>query len=264
MKLSNKVVFITDADSGSGKALTHRLADEGAHFILNSISDGKDICSDLEHCQARGSKAIVVNIDLCKSSAVVHMLENAAQQLGTVDVLLHNNNLVKPASVEACDEECFLEILNANAKSAFICAQAVGKQMAWKQSGRIVFVSSIHAEKPTGSSFAYSVSQGAIKMLTREASLVLGRHGVGVNVIEMGPVEGDDALFKSDISSLYNRYQYKVPNAVPGTYDDLAQIVSFLCSDEARYVNGADIRLDGGFLMHYMDFKMKKPADMEV
>lgn len=264
MKLSNKVVFITDADGGSGRAFLERMTDEGAHFILNSTSEGKDLASSLETCQAKGSKIIVVNIDLCKDSELADMLETAEQQLGAIDVLLHNNRKVNNASVEACDETSFLEILNANAKSAFLCAQAVGKQMKAKQSGTIIFVSSIHAEKPTGSSFAYSASQGAVKMLSREASLVLGRHGINVNLIELGPVEGDDELFKSDISSLYDEYRYKVPNAVPGTYDDLAELALFLCTDEARYLNGADIRLDGGFLMHYMDFKMKKPFPPEV
>lgn len=264
MRLRNKVVFITDADSGSGKALVNRLADEGAHFILNSSSNSEKIQAQLERCHAAGSKVMVINIDLCRSTAVAEMLESAAQEVGTVDVFLHNNNLVKPAGVETCEEELFLEILNANAKSAFICTQAVGKQMAAKESGKIIYVSSIHGEKPTGSSFAYSVSKGAVKMLTREAALKLGRHGINVNVIEMGPVEGDHAVFKSEISSLYDSYRYKVPNAVLGTYDDLAQLALFLCTDEARYANGADIRLDGGFLMHYMDFKMKKPADAEV
>jgi glucose 1-dehydrogenase len=259
MRLHNKIVFITDADSDSGKTLINRLADEGAHFILNSVSGGEEIQAHLARCQASGSKAIVVNINLCKGAEVDAVLDGAAEQLGTVDVLVHNNNVVKPISVETGEEELFLEIMNANAKSAFICTKAVGKHMEAKQSGKVIYVSSIHAEKPTGSSFAYSASKGAVKMLSREASIVLGRHGVNVNSIEFGPVEGDDIAFKSDISTLYDSYEYKVPNAVLGSYDDLAQLVLFLATDEARYINGADIRMDGGFLMHYMDFKMKKP-----
>jgi glucose 1-dehydrogenase len=80
-----------------------------------------------------------------------------------------------------------------------------------------------------------------------------------VNVIEMGPVEGDDYTFRSQISSLYEDYEYKVPNAVLGTVEDTAHLLLYLCSEEARYINGADIRMDGGFLMHYIDFKMKRP-----
>ncbi|MDD9268542.1 SDR family NAD(P)-dependent oxidoreductase [Paenibacillus sp. GCM10023248] len=264
MKLTKKVIFITDADSGSGKALLYRLADEGAHFILNSVSGGTNLESELQRCQTRGVQVVIVNANLLSSSAVVSVLEDTTKQIGPVDILIHNNRTVKTSSVELCEEDCFLEVLNANAKSAFVCAQAVGKQMIAKQSGTMLFVGSIHAEKPTGSSFSFSVSQGAIKMLSREASLVLGRHGIHVNFIEMGPVAGDDTLFQSDVSSIYEDYMYKVPSNVLGTYDDLAQLVSFLCSDNARHMNGADIRLDGGFLMHYMDHKMKKPPDLEV
>jgi glucose 1-dehydrogenase len=259
MRLQNKIIFITDADSNSGKTLINRLADEGAHFILNSVSDGEEIQSNIAYCQTQGSKVKIVNIDLCKSSEVGSMLETAAQHLGTVDVLIHNNNAVISTSVEICSEELFLQIMDANTKSAFICTQAIGKQMATKQSGKVIYISSIHAEKPTGSSFVYSVSKGALKMLSREAALILGRYGVNVNTIELGPVEGDREKFKSDISTLYDAYQYKVPNAVLGNNDDLAQVVLYLSTNEARHVNGADIRVDGGFVLHYMDHKMKKP-----
>jgi glucose 1-dehydrogenase len=263
MKIHNKVVFITDADSGSGKAILHQLVSEGAHFILNSPSNGEEIRLDLEQCHAAGSKTVVINIDLCSRSELDATLEQTALQLGTVDILVHNNNLVKPASVETCEEEVFLEILNANTKTAFVCTQSIGKQMIDQQSGKIIYVSSIHAEKPNGSSFAYSASKGAVKMLASEATLLLGRHGITVNSIEMGPVEGDNVAFASTFSSLYDSYEYKVPNAVLGTYEDLASLVQYLASDESRYLNGAAIRLDGGFLNHYMDHKMKKPLSLE-
>ncbi|WP_199613704.1 SDR family NAD(P)-dependent oxidoreductase [Paenibacillus alkalitolerans] len=258
MKLKDKIVFITDADSGSGRAIAERLAAEGAHFILNSASGGENIKSNLQLLKDSGSKTVVTNVNLCKSSDVEAILEETARRLGIIDVLVHNNNVLKPASVETCDEQLFLEIMNANAKSAFVCTKAVGKQMALKKSGKIIYASSIHAEKPTGSSFAYSVSKSSVKMLCREAAIILGRDGINVNTIELGPVDGDDLLFKSDISTLYDFYQYKVPNAFLGSYDDLAHLVLFLSTDEARYVNGAEIRMDGGFLMHYMDHKMKR------
>jgi glucose 1-dehydrogenase len=259
LKLQDKVVFITDADSDSGKAIMNRLAAEGARFLLNSVSGGEAIEQELDRLRALGSNAVVANINLCVSSEVSELLAETAREIGPVDVLVHNNNLVKSANVESCEESLFLEIMNANAKSAFICAREVGRQMAARQTGRVIFVNSIHAEKPTGSSFAYSASKGAVKMLCREAALVLGREGINVNSIEMGPVAGDDERFASDISTLYESYQYKVPSANLGSCEDLAHLVLYLSGDESRYVNGADIRLDGGFLMHYMDFKMKRP-----
>ena len=259
MNLQNKIVFITDSDSSSGKAVLSRLSQNGAHFILNSYSGGVELTRELALIREAGLQAIVVNIDLGKSAVVADMLQFAEQQLGKVDVLIHNNNAVYPGSVEHGEEELFLQSLAVNAKSAFICTQAVGKQMREKQAGKIIYISSIHAEKPTGSAFTYSLSKGAVKMLSKEAALVLGRFGVSVNTIELGPMEGDDKLFQSSISTLYNEYEYKVPNAVLGRNEDLAELVLFLASDEARCINGSDIKLDGGFLLHYMNFKMKRP-----
>ncbi len=230
---------------------------------MNSVSGGVQLRSEVTALANTGSKVIVVTIDLCRSAEVDAMLEETERHLGAVDILVHNNNLVKRSSVESCEESLFVELLNANAKSAFICTKSIGKQMSSRQSGKVIYVSSIHAEKPTGSSFAYSVSRGAVKMLCREAAIVLGRDGVNVNSIEMGPVAGDNERFRSDISTLYDAYQNKVPNASLGDMEDLANLVLFLSTDEARYINGADIRLDGGFLMHYMDHKMKRTAHDE-
>jgi len=262
MKLSGKTVWITDADSRSGKALLLRLAAEGAALLLGSDSGGSDIAQELAQARRAGARVRVCTVDDCRSAEVARMLDEAEQELGPVDVLIHNRNLVRPISVEHGEEEVFREVMNANAKSAFVCAKEAGRRMTARQAGgRIVFVSSIHAEKPTGMSFAYSASKGAVKMLAREASVVLGRHGIGVYSIEFGPVEGDGDLFRSDLSKLYDLYRYKVPSAVLGTYDDLAELALFLAGDGARYLNGADIRMDGGFLLHYLDFKMKLPTE---
>ncbi|WP_219835423.1 SDR family NAD(P)-dependent oxidoreductase [Paenibacillus sp. R14(2021)] len=262
MKLRGKVVFITDADSASGRALATRLSEEGAHLILNSLSHRERTEDERENAQVGSTGIVVISIDLCSSLDVSDALDLAEKQLGgTVDVLIHNNDLLHPALVETCAEDVFLAILNANAKSAFVCTQAAGRRMAAKRSGKIVYVSSIHAEKPTGSSFAYSASKGAVKMLAKEAALELGRCGIGVNTIELGPVRGDDERFSSGFSFLYDDYERKMPHNLPDGYDDLAGLVAYLASDEVRAMNGADIRLDGGFLLHYMDHKKKQLND---
>lgn len=259
MRLRNQVVFVTDADSPSGKAMMRRLAEEGASLLLNSVSGGVDIASELQQLHAGGTKTVVGQIDLCDHEDVNRHLDEATQLLGEVGVLVHNRQLVAPISVESGEQSLFDTLLRVNAKSAFICAQAAGARMAARGAGRIVFVGSIHAEKPTGSSFAYSAAMAAVQLLSREASLALGRFGVNVNHILMGPVPGDDAVFRSDISFLYDDYEYKVPNAALGSWDDLAELVVFVAGEHSRYLNGADIRLDGGFLNHYLDAKMKKP-----
>ncbi|MFD1953849.1 SDR family NAD(P)-dependent oxidoreductase [Paenibacillus thailandensis] len=259
MERCASVVMITDADSPSGKAFIREFAGSGAGLVLGSPSGGSEIEAELRIVDAAGAKALVANADLTSREEVALLLEQARHQLGPVDVLIHNNDHYIPALTEDCEERDFAAVMEANAKTAFLCAQAVGKQMAELEHGSIVFLTSVHAEKPTGSSFAYSASKGAVKMLAKEAALYLGRFGIRVNTIEMGPVEGDPDRFRSPFSTLYDNYRYKVPSGELGSYRDAAAIARFLVSEEARYLNGADIRLDGGFLLHYMDHKMKRP-----
>lgn len=262
MKLHNQVVFVTDADHPSGIAIWKKLAAEGAHLVLCSASRGQAIAQEISQLEQQGARIIAEQVDLCSTEAVDGFLQKAEEHLGPVYVLVHNNNVVKPVSVSTCEEELFQEMLQVNAKTAFITTQAAGRRMAEQQAGRIIYVSSIHAEKPTGSSFAYSVSKGAVQMLSREAALALGRYGVNVNHIQLGPVEGDHYVFYSEISGLYEDYRYKVPSTVLGTYDDLADLVLYLSSDASASINGADIRVDGGFLLHYLDVKTKKPLHL--
>lgn len=262
--MTRKAVFIADADSASGKALIAKFGRADTDLILNSLLSDKEWEELLASCRAAGSRVHVTNADLCSSRDLSVMLDQAEEQIGPIDVMIHNCGVIRPAAVETCEEALFVEMMQANAKSAFFCTQAIGKRMAARGGGSVIFVSSIHSEKPTGASFAYSASQGAVKMLAHEAALFLGRHGIRVNVIEMGPVEGSDVCFRSDLSGLYDSYRYKVPSAKLGTLWDLAELAFFLSQNESSYLNGADIRLDGGFLMHYMDNRMLKPAEGET
>ncbi|MCY0875352.1 MAG: SDR family NAD(P)-dependent oxidoreductase [Firmicutes bacterium] len=253
-----KVAFITDASSPSGQAVARRLAADGYALALHDASSAPRSANQSAAIDASRVTAMRTSGPLTSLEAVQKVTDQVVQALGPIDVLVHNPEQVVRVPVELCTEEQFQSAVDDHVKSAFFCTQHIGAQMAAREQGQILYVSSIHDEKPTGSAFLYSIAKGAIKMLCREAALSLGRHGVRVNVIEMGPIAGDDERFASDISDLYVNYETKVPSAQLGTVDDLAHLIGFLVSDEARYLNGADVRLDGGFLLHYMDHKMKK------
>lgn len=257
MKLLDRVAFIANADNDAGRSIARKLASEGASLVLNSATGGTTFASDMEAFARDGVRVLMTSCPLRHADEVQLVAEQVMQAFGHLDILVHNSDCLEVCTVEDCSEAAFQQVLDGNAKTAFLCTQIFGRTMSEQGNGQIVYVSSIHAEKPTGSAFLYSASMGAIKMLCREAALHLGRHGVRVNAIEMGPVAGDDARFASEISDLYLDYDRKVPSAVLGTPEDLANLVCFLCLPDARYLNGADIRLDGGFLLHYMDHKMK-------
>ncbi len=226
MRYQDKVVLITDAASEFGQILLRRFSEEGA------IPVGVD------------SRAIT-------KSDVDRIVSDAVSRYGHIDVLVHNNNSIAPKSIEHCSDSEYDKSLAVNAKSAFLFTQAVGRLMKERRYGKILYVSSIHDEKPNGADFSYSVAKGAIKMLMREASIDLGIYDINVNVLSAGALLGDDQRFKNDRTPLYEQMAEMIPNKTPGTYDQLADIALFLSSDEAKMINGSDLSADGGFLQSY-------------
>ncbi|MCL6444639.1 MAG: SDR family oxidoreductase [Alicyclobacillus sp.] len=257
MDAKRRVAVITDADDEFGQAVARRLAADGMHLVLNSRGFAQTMASAAQLERQHRIKVLVTRFDLTRSAGVEAFLAQIEDTFGGLSLFVHTNRAVVRMSIEACDDALFQSTLDANVTTAFLCTQIIGKRMAEAGSGQVVYVGSIHCEKPTGSAFLFSVSQGAVQMLCREAALELGRHGVRVNFVEMGPVAGDDERFASELSDLYLNYRRKIPAAELGTPEDLASVVSFLASSDARFVNGAEIRVDGGFLLHYMDHKMK-------
>jgi NAD(P)-dependent dehydrogenase (short-subunit alcohol dehydrogenase family) len=192
---------------------------------------------------------LATHSDLLSSREIDEVFRKVIEQFGKINVLIHNQNFVARSSIEECDEETFLKVMDWNTKTAFFCTQAAGRYM--KEGGRILYLSSIHDEKPTGCAFTYSLSKGAVKMLCRESAVMLGRKGIRSNLIELGAGREDDRIFESDLSNLYKHYEYKIPIDAYISYRDVSNLVSFLCSEESAALNGADIRMDGGHTLNY-------------
>jgi glucose 1-dehydrogenase len=226
LKLKDKVVLITDGASASGLAIAERFKTEGAILAMNE--------------RPPVSKKEV-------DAAVASVLEKH----GRIDVVIHNNNEVIRANLEDCSDEVFDQSLGINVKSAFLFAQAAGVCMKQAGKGNFVFISSIHDEKPNGAAFAYSIAKGALKMLVKEMVLDLGRCNVRANIVNMGPMEGHDKLFYSDLSPLYEHTKERIVNARCCTLEDVANAALFFAADDCPSANGSELKLDGGFLLTY-------------
>lgn len=177
-----------------------------------------------------------------------------AQQVlasGGIDVLVLTGREIPRTSIEDASIEALCHAMNYNVKRAFFLVKHLGGLMGAKGKGAIVFVGSIHSEKPTGASLAYSCSMGALKMLCSESALQMGRKGVHCVYIETGPIEGDDEVFDSEISPIYDGYTLSIPRKKPITLSEIGQAV--IAAAEMPALNGSEIRLDGGFTLKYGD-----------
>jgi NAD(P)-dependent dehydrogenase (short-subunit alcohol dehydrogenase family) len=226
LKLKDKVVLITDGVSALGLAIAERFKTEGAILAMNERPPA-------------GKKEV--------DAAVSSVLE----KYGRIDVVIHNNNEVIRADLEDCSDEVFDRALEINLKSAFLFAQAAGAFMKQAGKGNFVFISSIHDEKPNGAAFAYSIAKGALKMLVKEMVLDLGRYNVRANIVKVGPMEGHDKLFYSDLSPLYEHTKERIVNATYVTPKDVANAALFFAADDCPSANGSELKLDGGFLLTY-------------
>lgn len=245
MGLKGKTVFITDGDSEIGCALGKLLAEQGCNLMIN--------CKDGDIWGRENNNILKLDYDLSIPNQARLAIRHGIESFGSLDILIHNNNKVLSSSIELCQEDIFMDILNENTKSAFLCTQAVASEMIPQKSGKILYISSVHDEKPTGSAFAYSVSKGAVKMLCSEAALDLGRYNIQVSLIEVGAVKGNDELYQSDLSYIYEDYTRKIPDGKYNAEADIAIFVKNLLEDENGCLNGESIRLDRGYVLHYVE-----------
>jgi NAD(P)-dependent dehydrogenase (short-subunit alcohol dehydrogenase family) len=242
MTLKDKVALITDGASPAGRGIAARLAEDGARVAANVFPPGGDSPPGAE---------LLTRADPCSKAAIDGAVGEVLARYGRIDILVHNNNEMIPAALETCDDETFDHIMAVNIKSAYLYVSAAGPSMKENRSGSIVFVSSIHDEKPFGACFAYSMAKGCLKNLAREMVLDMGRYNIRTNVVELGPLEGEWERFYSDSSPLYEHAVQRINGPRMGTVQDIAEAVRYFAGDDSGFANGSELRLDGGFLLTY-------------
>lgn len=241
----SECVLITDASHPVAEAIASRLENDGLVVIRNyPRQDHKGPVAGRRYCYA---------FDTWSLADMEQLLSLIIMEVGGVNYLVHTDNVVLRSLIEEISEQDFKRALDYNAKSAFMTTKIFGQHIAQNGGGAIVYMSSLHDEKPTGCAFAYSVAKGAVKMLCKEIALFYGRKGVRANVIEMDYIETQEELFDSTLSPFNYDARTKIPLGRLAQPEDAAGVVSFLLSPDASFINGADIRVDGGHLLYYGD-----------
>jgi NAD(P)-dependent dehydrogenase (short-subunit alcohol dehydrogenase family) len=228
-KLEGRTLFVADRFSRTGKDCEVLFAQEGA-VIMEHGREG---------------------FDFANPAAIRDDAETALQKYGTPDIFIHNINETGHIPLETASEEMFEHSLAVNLKSAYYYLRVFGPRMEEAKKGSVIFISTIHDEKPNGTDFAYSASKGALKMFMRELTLELRPFGAHVNMIEMGPLAGEEQTLLGDLSPLYEFVDYRMDNTPAPSRTGYAEAALYLAAD-APYANGAEIRLDGGILLSYI------------
>lgn len=241
--MNGKVVIVTGAAKGIGQAIAERFAAEGAHVVVSDINQaGAEAVA--QGMDAKGQSALACTVDVADKAQVDNLFDTTVDTFGTVDVLVNNAGLVSPMLhfLEA-DEAWWRRIIDVNLTGMFLCAHRAAPIMVRQKSGVIINLSSGGATRAHRGFTAYDASKGGIEAFTRALALDLGLYGVRVNALVPGSI--DTSGLDEDARKLRGE---NIPLGRVGEPDDMAGPAVFLASDEARYITGHCIFVDGGML----------------
>ena len=244
MKLDQKVAIVTGATQGIGLACARRLLNDGARVMLVDIKpEGAAVAQEL------GAHARFFAADVSLKVDVDAMIEATMDAFGRIDILINNAGVTHAADFLDLSEDDFDRVLRINLKSMFLCSQAAARKMVPQKSGCIINMSSVNAELAIPNQVPYVVSKGGINQLTKVMALGLAPHGIRVNGIGPGTILTELAK-KAVLASPEARHTIlsRTPAGRCGEPEEIASVAAFLASDDASYMTGQTMYVDGGRL----------------
>jgi NAD(P)-dependent dehydrogenase (short-subunit alcohol dehydrogenase family) len=252
MRFDGKVAIVTGSSDGIGKAAALILAREGGQVVLNARGRERLEAARVEVGRV-GKPPLVVAGDVTQGAVVKQLVGETLQQFGRVDILVNNAGGGSHLRfLEEITEEDWDQVLDSNLKSAFQCCQAVVPTMKRQQSGRIVNVSSVAGRNVSRlSGPQYSSAKAGLLGLTRHLAQDLGPFGITVNAVAPGPTLVDRVAKKWALRSAEDRARIlaNIPLGRLAQPEEVATVIAFLASDDARYVTGVTIDVNGGSFM---------------
>ena len=242
MKLANKVAIVTGATQGIGLACAQRLIADGAKVMLVDIKpEGKAAADSL------GEAARFCTADVSQKADVDAMIAATLTEFGRIDILVNNAGVTHKAEFLDLAEEDFDRVLGINLKSMFLCGQAAARHMVTQGGGVIINMSSVNSELVMTNQVPYNVSKGGVNQLTRVMALSLAPHGIRVNAVAPGTILTELAK-AAVLASPEQRHTIlsRTPLGRCGEPEEVASVVSFLASDDASYMTGQNLFIDGG------------------
>lgn len=247
LDFADKVVLVTGSGSGLGSGIATRFAQAGATVVVNyrSSADGADAL--VAAIKATGQNAIAVQADVTKLADVQQMVQQTVDTFGKLDVLINNAGIYPLSSLLEMAENEWDAVVDANLRSVFVCTQVASKEMvAQGAGGAIINIASIEGENPAPMHSHYNAAKGGVIMHTMAAANELGPHGIRVNVVSPGLLwrEGIEEAWPEGVE----RWNKAAPLTRLGMADDVADACLFLASPAARWITGANLRVDGGVM----------------
>lgn len=248
-RLEERVAFVTGAGRGIGAATALRMAEEGARVVLADI-DTEGCQQVLAEIDRLGSQGLVVQCNVADKAMVEAAIAKAVENFGRLDILVNNAGVIRDNLLFRMSDDDWETVINVHLKGAFLCTRAAQTQMVKQRYGRIVSLSSTSALGNRGQT-NYSTAKAGLQGLTRTLAIELGPFGITANAVAPGFIDTEMTRATArrqglDPQQVIDEASKRIPVRRVGQPRDIANVICFLASDEASYVNGQIIYVSGG------------------
>lgn len=245
--VEGKVALVTGASRGIGRAIAIALAEAGADVIVNYAGSQGAAEETVAAIEALGRKAVAIQANVGKADEAEQLVKSSLEQFGKIDILVNNAGITRDNLIMRMKEEEFDQVIETNLKGVFNCLKAVTRPMMKQRSGRIINISSVVGQLGNPGQANYVAAKAGVIGLTKAAARELASRGITVNAVAPGFIETDmtDALPEGTKEQLLTG----IPLARLGRPEDIAKAVLFLASEDASYMTGQTIHVDGGMYM---------------
>lgn len=244
--MSETVALVTGGSRGIGRAISVALARNGARVAINYLSEADSAKETLSLVEEAGSDGICVRGDVRDPVSVDRGFAEVESGLGAVDILINNAGIRRDGLAVSLSDIEWSDVVASNLSGTFYCCRRSLRHMLAARRGCIVNLSSVAGLHGSPGQIAYAASKGGVIALTKTLAREVGPKGVRVNAVAPGLIETD--LTSSLTPAATSRILSQVPAGRPGTTDEVAGLVAFLCTDAASYMNGAVLTVDGGMV----------------
>lgn len=245
--MEGRVAIVTGASRGIGRAIALELAKSGCHVVVNYARQLDAANEVVEQIRAMGQQAIAIQGDVSTADDVNGMVEEVVKVFGRVDILVNNAGITKDNLFIRMKEEEWDSVMDTNLKSVFLLSKAVARIMMKQRYGRIINISSVVGTLGNGGQANYAAAKAGVIGLSKSLARELASRGITVNVVAPGFIETDMTAVLSE--EMRASLSQQIPLARLGQPEDVARVVRFLTSDDASYMTGQTLHVDGGMVM---------------